>query len=360
MIHDALVRALDSHRGKSRALAQPSQSPLGCGPADRIDEPDDLIVAESAAMREVCQWVAKIAPTEAACLIRGEAGVGKWQVARAIHRQSRRAAGPLIYANCEALREADLERRLFGSGQPQWDARGQACGGLLQDARGGTLFLSQVDCLPLWAQGRLFDTLERRGAHGAESSSPGRSDARLIASTAADLETAVADGHFYRGLYHLLNVVAIHVPPLRRRGPDLKTLVQRCLERILAAQGRAAQQHDYHFTPQAWQCLLNHDWAGNLPELAGVVARSVAMSGSHEIDVEAIALPAPKVSGHACDTITVPLAGNLHEMQRQIIDEVLRRCKGNKAAAARTLGLHRRTLYRILEAAAGDVASDLD
>jgi DNA-binding NtrC family response regulator len=343
-IRTALGLALERCGFTGGQVAPRPQIPPAPAQAGGGDGPDDPMVARSAAMRQVCDLVAKIAPALSAVLIRGEPGVGKETVARAIHRQSRLAGGPFVHVNCKAIREAELSVRLFGV--HRWDIEGNQQG-LLQEAQGGTVFLSQVDHLPLWAQVQLLDALQSGCVQRFGGPQPAPLDARVIASTSGDLEAAVAEGRFSRELYYYLNVIAMHVPPLRERPQGLEILAQRCLTQTVAWQGVAGGKR-WSFSPPAWECLRSYDWPGNLPELASVVARAVAMSDGPEIGPEAIDLPLPRAPGGRCGTFPVSLAGDLRQMERSIIDEVIQRCGGNKAAAARALGLHRRTLYRIL------------
>jgi DNA-binding NtrC family response regulator len=304
---------------------------------------DDPIVAQSAAMRQVCDLVAKIAPTGAPVLIRGELGVGKRTVARAIHRQSRCASGPFVCVNCMAIQEAELSAQLFGIHQRDVEGKQQS---LMQEAQGGTVFLSQVEHLPLWAQVQLLDALQSGCVHCCAGPLPARMDVRVIASTSGDLEAGMAEGRFSRKLYYYLNVVAMRVPPLRERSQDFETLTQRCLAQTVAGQS-VVNGPRWRFTAGAWECLRSYDWPGNLPELASVVAHAVAMSDGPAIGKEAIDFAPLRVKG--CETFSVPLIGDLRQIERSIVNEVIQRCGGNKTAAARVLGLHRRTLYRLLE-----------
>jgi len=349
MIRAALARALDACQRRGGAIAPSAEAPRVPAPAGSMCEREEHVVMQGVAMREVCLLAAKIAPTDAAVLIRGEPGVGKEVVARAIHRQSRRAGGPFVRVACGAIREAELDAAMFGQEQTDSEGQGKARPGHLEFAHGGTLLLTDVECLPPWAQARLFDALKRgclqRG--GSVGSLP--LDVRVIAATSCDLEAAVAEGRFHGGLYYLLDVVTIHVPPLRRRPQDIKILAEQCLAQALARRGIATEELECGFTQEAWDCLLSHDWPGNLPELAGVVGRAVALADGQQIGKEAMAWARHEARCHSSDTISVPLAGNLRQIERYIIEEVIQRCRGNKAAAARTLGLHRRTLYRMLE-----------
>ncbi len=158
-------------------------------------------------------------------------------------------------------------------------------------------------------------------------------DVRVIASTSGDLEAAVAEGRFSRGLYYYLNVIAVRVPPLRQRLQGFKILAQCCLAQTIARQG-IADGDRWSFTLEAWELLRSYDWPGNLPELASVVARAVAMSDGPEIGKEAIDFALPTAPDGRSGTFTVPLAGDLRQIERSIIDEVVQRNGGNKAAAA--------------------------
>ncbi len=310
------------------------------------DNPDDPIVAQSPAMRDVCALMAKVAPSDNAVLICGEPGVGKELVARAIHRQSRRAAHPFVHVPCGAIREADLELMLFS------DER-EGHYGLLDDANQGTLFLANVEHLPLRAQFLLCAVPMGGCTVPCSGVRPMPIDVRVIASTSSDLRAAVLKGRFSSEFYYHLSVVTLHVPPLRQRQPDIKILAERSLVQTLARQGVPADQVQYRFTPQACESLLNHDWPGNLPELASVVAHAVAMADGPLIGKEAIALLPRKVPRSSSEAISFPLTGNFREIERTIVEAMVQRCGGNKAAAARALGLHRRTLYRMLEEHAG-------
>ncbi len=301
-------------------------------------------------MAKVAALVAKVAPTNASILIHGEPGSGQALVAIAVHRKSRRANAPLVHFNCGAVNEAEIEPGLLGHGGQLTEGGERIYRGLLEHANGKTIFLDHVEHLPTWIQLQLCDAMRRgwldRGALGP----PVPLNVRWIASTSADLEAAVAQGRFCEGLYYYLNVVPLRVPPLRQRAQDLKPLIERCLAHATAPKPDAAEKpRPYHFTPKAWECLLSHDWPGNLFELGNVVARAVALSPGPDIGREAIVLGPRKTPPSGTNVVSVPLAGNLYEMERSIVDEFIRRHGGNKAAAARALGMHRRTLYRILK-----------
>ncbi len=352
-VRKSLARALACERRCGGGATPGGQQRLTPLPAAASEETDALLVAESPAMRALHAFAAKIAPSDGPVLLHGEPGTRTDLVARLIHRQSRRAGGPLVYASCNGLYEAQLEAAFFGR-QQQGGEDGPGYRGLLESAGGGTLFLNDIEALPLWAQVRLFDMFFRGQVDRVSGPQPGPPNVRLIASTSGDLEAAVAEGRFYAGLYYLLNVAAIGVPPLRDRRQDLPALVQYYLRKTLAAQGIDTQQTPWSFSDEAWECLLNYDWPGNLPELAGVVAHAVTMTDGPTIGRAAIACSLRKPAAGGAGAASVPLSGKLREIERHVIEETVQRCGGNKAAAARTLGLHRRTLYRMLEEGAGE------
>jgi DNA-binding NtrC family response regulator len=274
--------------------------------------------------------------------------VGKHLAALAIHRQSRRAGGNFVHVNCRAMPTGQFAAKLSGLHPGLCGCAGaEDC--LLDRAHRGTLFLANVEALPPWVQVRLSDTLRMgpvdcRGAIRSE-----RLDVRLIASTSCDLEAAVIEGRFDPGLYYLLSAISLPVPPLRERPQDLKILADRCLEAALVRQGVAADQARHRFSQEACRCLLSHDWPGNLPELAAAVTRAVALSDGEEIKKESFSAGPRQARGPKFGETPISLSGTLREIERHVVEEVIHRCRGNKAEAARSLGLHRRTLYRILD-----------
>jgi two-component system NtrC family response regulator len=194
------------------------------------------------------------------------------------------------------------------------------------------VLLDEILQLPLWAQVRLVDFCQQ----GA--------DPRLMATTTCDVDAALADGRFDPELYYALGAMRIRVPPLRHRQEDIQALAEHFL-----AGSRTPGQGPRRFSEGAWRLLLEYDWPGNVAQLCAAVNRAAASSDDGEIGAEAVAECLPKVRAHrGCETISLELSGGLRAMEREIVNEVIRRCRGNKAAAARALGLHRRTLYRVL------------
>ncbi|MGD0783747.1 MAG: sigma 54-interacting transcriptional regulator, partial [Candidatus Aminicenantales bacterium] len=319
------------------------------------DAPDDWaeifaqFAADRPAMSEIIDLVARVAPTDAAVLIEGEIGTGKALLAYHLHSRSRRSGGPFVRVPCDSLGETDADETLFGRPGHNGDGKEPVAPGFLRSALGGTLFLENVCHLPFATQVKLFDALQGDDRDRPALPEARRGDVRVVASTREDLKAAVAENRFYSGLYYLLNVVPVRVPALRQRPQDVRLLA----ERFLAAVSRTwnPDRPPPRFNDQAWECLLGYDWPGNAAQLAGAVARAAVLSNGPEIGPECLPdLPPPgSPARRNGDTVSLPLAGGLKAMERSIIEEMVHRCRGNKAAAARALGLHRRTLYRMLD-----------
>ena len=325
------------------AMATAAASPRGeaCGEHDRI-------IAASKAMREILEVVARCASTNVAVLLCGEPDTGKETIAREIHRRSRRAAAPFVRVACGALRESDLAEQLFG--QRQRKASGVPTPvTLLNRAQGGTLFLENVEEMSPWSQAMLLDVLQR-GSGDAGGMEDAAANVRVLASTTVDLRAAVARRAFLSSLYYYLNVVLIQVPPLRNRGPDIRPLVEKYLAIANSMRPSQLGKPPCRFSEEAVQCLLGYDWPGNTLQLASVVAHAVLLADGEEIGPATIAESLSEVGQRDLSaTISVPLAGGLKEIERSIVEAVVERCRGNKAAAARMLRVHRRTLYRMLQ-----------
>jgi two-component system response regulator HydG len=312
------------------------------------------IIAASKAMREILEVVRRSAPTDAPVLIYGEPDTGKKLIACEIHRRSRRAAGPFVQLVCGALRESDLAEKLFGRG-------GHGTGpdnptpAILAEAGGGTLFLEEVSQLPLWGQVRLLEILQQ-GRHSCGATHAGVGfDVRVIASSTADLSTAMAQRVLLSSLYYYLKVVEIRVPPLRHRSQDICPLAENYLAIANAARASQGGRPPCRFAKEALQHLVDYDWPGNTLQLASIVAHAVLLTDGDEITpIQVLQLLGEVVPRDDSETISVPLIGGLKEIERTVVAAVIERCRGNKAEAARVLGLHRREVYRILQRKAGD------
>lgn len=318
--------------------------------ATRSAGQNDEFVAHSPAMRQVLDMAAKIGPTDCTVLIEGEPSVGKESVARIIHRQSDRAGASFVHVPCGGIPKNQLYEQLFGQTGNGSLKKHHTDRSFLKCATGGTLYLDGIYQLPLWAQIKLYDILneERRNYSGNAKIPPPVT--RVIASAACDLEAAAACGRFHLSLYFHLNSAKIRVPPLRYRPEDLRPLGERVLAFVNSAKGLYLGATPHRFSEESWQCLSQYDWPGNIAELSSVITRAIVNASSEVINRDDVTVlfrknPLPKPS----DEISVPLGGELREIEQYILREVIRRCHGNKTAAARTLRLPRRTLYRLLK-----------
>ena len=297
-------------------------------------------------MREVLSLAEQIAPMDVPILIQGETGVGKKLLGRIIHRQSGRADGPFVHVACATLPDSQLESELFGG--PLGSLReNQHRTGLVEQARGGTLLLEEVSDLPLWMQIKLLDVIDRGWFPAPGSDDPKPLDVRVIVTTSCDLETAVADGRFHRGFYDNVNLAPIRIPALRERPEDIKVFASYFVERLNERRDGDGGQYRSQIADDVWNLLVRFPWPGNVRQLASVITRATLLNG--DINTGLRTYLNNSLPSDIGEMITVPLAGDLKEIERYVIREVVRRQGGNKAQAARALGMHRRTLYRLLE-----------
>ena len=305
------------------------------------------LLGDSQAMRQLRDLVARVASADAPVLVTGETGSGKELVARAIHRQGSRSAGPFVPINCAALPEPLLESELFGHARGAFTDAHAARAGLLVQASGGTLFLDEIGDLPLSLQPKLLRALEERRVRPLGSGQEISFDARIVAATHADLESAVEEGRFREDLLFRLDVLRGDVPPLRARGNDVLLLAQHFTRRSAERAGKPV----LGLSRAAAEKLLGYAWPGNVRELANCIERAVALTQHDQILVED--LP-ERIRDYRREHVLVtgedpselvPLA----EIERRYIARVLEAVGGNKTLAARILGLDRKTLYRKLD-----------
>ena len=311
---------------------------------------DGHIIARSAAMRDVLARLTEVASTSVPVLIQGEIGAGKTTIGREIHRRSPFSARPFVRVECGALTEPELNERLFGKSGDCFQAEAARPAGLLGAGQCGTLYLDGITQLPLTVQIRMLGALQSTsGQYGQQDASLTR-QVRVVASTTCDPQTAVAEKRFDSRLYYYLGFVRIDIPPLRHRQDDIRALVQHFLSAAVSMRDPPQDHSLWRFSADAWQCLLRYDWPGNVLELGVAITHAVMLAESPEIGQACVAGLLGKVCRPSdSETVSVPLSGSLQSMELALISEVVRRCRGNKAAAARALGLHRRTLYRLLE-----------
>ena len=307
----------------------------------------DEILGDSAAMRAVLDVLERVRDSDATVLITGESGTGKELVARALHRRSRRADGPFVALNCAAVPETLLESELFGHARGAFTDARSARTGLFMQATGGTLFLDEIGDIPLGLQPKLLRALQERLVRPLGGDSEVAFDARIIAATNRDLESAVADRLFREDLYYRINVIHVELPPLRARGADVLVIAQSFLERCTGSTGKRVRG----ISPAAAERLVAYSWPGNVRELQNCVERAVALAQYDDVVVED--LPEKIRNYHRSHVV---VAGDdpselvsMEELERRYIQRVLEVVSGNKSLAARILGFDRTTLYRKLE-----------
>jgi two-component system response regulator HydG len=305
------------------------------------------LVGESPRMRELYAKLSKIADNDAAVLLAGESGTGKELVARAIHAASRRAKGPFIAINCAAMPAQLLESELFGHAKGAFTDAKSAKVGLFQAAGGGTIFLDEVGELPLEIQPKLLRVLQERTVRPVGANTEVKLDARVITASNRDLEGMIEEERFREDLYFRINVLAVTLPPLRARGGDILLLARHFLERIASRSDKRVPA----LSAEAAQKLMAYPWPGNVRELENCIEYAVALATYDEITVGD--LP-DKVRAFRPTQIVLSTSDpeqlvTLEELERRYVLRVLESVDGNKAAAARVLGIERRTLYRMLE-----------
>lgn len=307
------------------------------------------LVGNCPSIERLAEAISLIAERRSTVLITGETGTGKEVVARAIHEASGRK-GNLISLNCTALPETLLEAELFGHTKGAFTGAQQSRMGRFEAAQKGTIFLDEIGDMPLDLQAKLLRVLQEREIQRLGSSDSIPIDVRVIAATNADLLSKVEDGRFREDLYFRLNVVPIHLPPLRERFSDLPMLARHFVAKICALENL----EEKHLSRAALLRLEQHHWPGNIRELENTIERAVALSGRREELIPAdFLLPhtmkkTPASAGELSH-LTLPESGLDFELivagiERNMIDQALRRTNGNKSAAAELLGLKRTTL----------------
>jgi DNA-binding NtrC family response regulator len=296
---------------------------------------------------EIVRLAETVAPTDSTILITGESGTGKEVVARYIHNLSERDGGPFISINCGALPENLLESELFGHVKGSFTGAVRDKDGLLVAARGGTFFLDEIGEMSPALQVKLLRALQEREIVPVGATEPVAIDVRVIAATNRDLEQEIRRGTFRSDLYYRLNVITLHLPPLRERLDDVPLLAEHFLQRMDGNHGDGTRQ--LQLSDEALQALQHYDWPGNVRELENALERAAILAGATgKIDLGE--LPARVVSPEPAPLISDRSPANpaLEVIERAYILWVLQAENGNKARAAEVLGIDPSTLYRKL------------
>jgi Nif-specific regulatory protein len=305
------------------------------------------LVGASDSIKHIEEQVARVAGTNATCLIRGESGSGKELVARAVHYSSPRKDGPFVCLNCAALTETLLESELFGHEKGSFTGATEKKVGKFEAAHRGTIFLDEIGEMTVGTQAKLLRILEGHPFERVGGGVPIRVDVRVVAATNQPLEKAVHAGTFRKDLFFRLQVVEIRVPPLRERKSDVPLLAEHFLRRFINETGRKIRG----FTPAALAKMQEYDWPGNVRELRNVVERAVALGNGPFLDVGDIWLSSLEGSGTAPALAEAPYRPlPLEEVEKEHILRTLGHTDWNKSQAAGILNIERSTLDRKIKA----------
>jgi transcriptional regulator with GAF, ATPase, and Fis domain len=297
------------------------------------------IIGSCPSLQEVFRRVEKVAVADINVLITGETGTGKELFARELHRRSNRAEGPFIVVNCGAIPENLMESELFGHVRGAFTGAVSTRQGSFQAADGGTLFLDEIGEMPLALQVKLLRALQERVVVKVGDTKPQSVDIRVLAATNRDLEASIKEATFREDLYYRLNVVNLHLPPLRERGDDIVILAKFLLNKYATEFGATING----FTPKALDAMQSYDWPGNVRQLENRIKKAIVLADKTLIGPEDLDL------GGDSRRAVVPLTQAREDFTRQYILEVLERNGGNRTRTARDLGVDPRTVFRYLE-----------
>ena len=307
--------------------------------ADRFGE----LIGRSPAMQRLYRTIDKVAATDATVLITGESGTGKELVARALHRRSGRSRGPFVAVNCAAIPETLIESELYGHEKGAFTGADRRREGRFEEAEGGTLLLDEIAAMPLPLQPKLLRVLQERRFSRLGGRGEVDCDVRVVAATNQDLLELAGRGHFREDLFYRLHVVPVELPPLRERREDVPLLAAEFLARASGRHGVEVAP----LPPAVLRRLMEHPWPGNVRELANVVERLVLLAEDGRVRVEDLP-PELEAAGAASGVRLPPQGVDWEAMEEQLLRQALERSGGNRAAAARLLGLgYKALLYRL-------------
>lgn len=304
------------------------------------------IVGQSPAMQEIFDVVRQVAPTRATVLLLGESGTGKELIAKAIHQLSPRAKQPMVTIHCAGLAPSLLESELFGHEKGAFTGAHERRIGRIESAQGGTLFLDEIGEIDASIQVKLLRFLGERTFERVGSNKTQTADVRLIAATNRNLENEVKAGKFREDLFFRLRVVEIVLPPLRERLVDVPLLAKAFLKEFATENNKPVTD----FTPDAMDALLNYQWPGNVRELRTAVEHAVVLSRSDKATLRDLptTVRASNATVPTSTKLIAPSDMTVAEAEKQLIARALKECEGNRTAAAKKIGMSRRTLHRKL------------
>jgi DNA-binding NtrC family response regulator len=303
------------------------------------------LIGQSPAMRQIYAIIGAVRSNKSTVLITGESGTGKELVARTIHQKGPWADRSFVAINCGAMSETLLDSQLFGHKRGAFTGAIAEHNGVFQAASGGTLFLDEISEIPLALQVKFLRAIQEREVTPLGSSKPVKVDVRIIAASNRNLDDEVRKGHFRDDLFYRLNVVPIHLPPLRERREDIPLLI----EHFVATFSTEYKVEPKKIAPEALDKLVSYSWPGNIRELQNVIERVFALSQSNEITLADLPSPIAGFEMRQFDFHELDELPTLEEMERSLIGTALRKSQGNKNEAARLLAIDRQRLYRKIE-----------
>ena len=305
------------------------------------------IISQSAAMEGVLGSANRVAQSSASVLIRGESGVGKELIAKAVHFASDRKDKPFVAVNCAALNENLLESELFGHEKGAFTGADRQRRGRFEMANGGTLFLDEIGDISPATQVRLLRVLQEQQFERVGGSDTVQVDVRVIAATNRDLEDAIKKGLFREDLFYRLNVILVEIPPLRKRREDIPLPLEHYLHRF----GKENKRKKLSFSKEAWDVLLRYDYPGNVRELENIVQRGVIMSRGEHIATDDLPQVVRSLKPESSITGTrssLSFVDQVEKLEKELIFDALRVSGSNQSKAAKQLGLSERNLrYRL-------------
>ncbi len=311
------------------------------------------IIGKNHKMQAIYELIHKVAPTDARVLITGETGVGKELVAKAIHFNSPRRKRPFVGINCGALAETLLETELFGHEKGAFTGALRTRRGKFEYGQGGTIFLDEIGDISQGMQVKLLRVLQEGTFERVGGNQPIRVDVRIISATNQDLDGRVKRNDFRIELFYRLNVVPIHIPPLRERIEDIPLLVKYFIQGL----NKAFNKNIQHITPRALKQLMQHDWPGNVRELENVLERAFVTTEDDTIDQVIFSCgPGRGLAGNSGETLDTEIPFHVaksllvNRFEKAYIHEALNRNQGNVSATAKRTGISSRTLWRKIRA----------
>ncbi|HQL32540.1 MAG TPA: sigma-54 dependent transcriptional regulator [Treponemataceae bacterium] len=301
------------------------------------------IIGKSPAMMKVFEVLKRVAPTKASVLITGESGVGKELIADALHNLSPRKDNPFVKVHCAALAESLLESELFGHEKGSFTGAVSRKRGRFELAHSGTIFLDEIGEIDQTVQIKILRVLQEKKFERVGGEDTLEVDVRVVTATNRDLEKEIAEGRFREDLYYRLNVVRIHVPPLRERKDDLPLMITSFVHEFAEENGKKIEGMD----PKARSALYAYDWPGNVRQLRNCIESAVVMTSGTVITLDD--LPPSIRSGAEVPSLLIPVGVTMAEAEKQVILQTLSANSGNKSKTAEILGIGRKTLHRKLD-----------